>query len=398
MGGLADKNIVLGVTGGIAVYKAVELARLLVKKGAGVKVIMTEAATRFVNPLTFRVVTDNPVITSMWSDPVEPIPHISLSDEADIIIIAPATANIIAKCAHGIADDMLSTTVLAAKGTVVVAPAMNTRMLEHPATAGNIKALKDRGVFIIEPGVGELACGEEGAGRMAEPALIVEALEGLDTPAADLDGVRIMITAGPTREYIDPVRYISNPSTGLMGYTVADIASKRGADVLLISGPTALAPPPGVKTVQVISASEMKDAVMDGLGSVDVLIMAAAVADYKPRDVAENKIKKRDGVPVIALEPTEDILRKVSAEKGKVLIVGFAAETENVIENALIKLREKKMDFIVANKVDEEGTGFGTSTDLAAIFSPGAKDGKLSLMTKVELAEMILDRVADSTE
>ncbi|MBN2169039.1 MAG: bifunctional phosphopantothenoylcysteine decarboxylase/phosphopantothenate--cysteine ligase CoaBC [Actinobacteria bacterium] len=394
MSGLTGKNVVLGVSGGIAVYKAVELSRLLIKKGANVKAVMTEAASRFVNPLTFRVVTENPVTTSMWSDPGVPIPHISLSEEADIILVAPATANIIAKCANGIADDILSTTLLAARGAIVVAPAMNSRMYRNCATQENLSTLKKRGITVVEPETGELACGDEGVGRMAKPSVIVTTLECLMSEKPDLDGVRIMITAGPTREYIDPVRFITNPSTGRMGYAIAELARKRGAEVTLVTGPVNLEPPGGVCTLSVVSASEMKDAVMAGIGSADVLVMAAAVADYTPGEALKSKIKKKDGPPGISLQPTADILREVSREKRDLVVVGFAAETDDVVENALQKMREKKMDFIVANKVAEEGTGFASETNLAAILSPDDPNGTLSLVTKYELASMILDKIA----
>ncbi|MBN1288522.1 MAG: bifunctional phosphopantothenoylcysteine decarboxylase/phosphopantothenate--cysteine ligase CoaBC [Actinobacteria bacterium] len=394
MSRLAGKNVVLGVSGGIAVYKAVELSRLLVKKGANVKAIMTEAASRFVNPLTFRVATGNPVTTSMWSDPGLPIPHISLSEEADIILVAPATANIVAKCANGIADDILSTTLLAARGKIVFAPAMNSRMYLNHATQENLSTLIKRGITIVEPEKGELACGDEGVGRMAEPPVIVETLECLAVQNSDLEGLRIMVTAGPTREHIDPVRFISNPSTGRMGYAIADLARKRGAEVTLVTGPTSLEPPIGVNTHSVVSASEMKDTVMAGVGSADVLVMTAAVADYTPGETSKSKIKKKDGPPGISLRPTADILREVSKEKRDLVVVGFAAETDDVVENALQKMREKKMDFIVANKVAEEGTGFASETNLATILSPDDSSGTLSLVTKCELASMILDKIA----
>ncbi|MBU4240491.1 MAG: bifunctional phosphopantothenoylcysteine decarboxylase/phosphopantothenate--cysteine ligase CoaBC [Actinobacteria bacterium] len=388
------KNIILGVTGGIAAYKAVELARLMVKHGADVKVIMTDAGRQFVTPLTFRTVTGNPVATSLWSDPLSPLPHISLSEEADLIVVAPATANTIARSASGVADDLLSTTLLAARGRVVFAPAMNTRMYSHPATAQNLARLREAGAVVVEPGEGELACGDEGVGRMAEPVDIMKVLEREITRVADLGGRAITVTAGPTREYIDPVRFLSNPSTGLMGYTIAERAARRGAEVSLISGPVSLPRPAGVRVIPVVSAAQMKKAVMESLNGTDALIMAAAVADYRPAVVAERKIKKKGGVPELRLEPTEDILVAVSEEKGDCVVVGFAAETDNVVENARGKLVAKDMDMVVANKVDEADSGFAARTNMAAVIVPETGDVELSMMSKVELADLLLDRVA----
>jgi len=390
----AGKTVLLGISGGIAAYKAAELARLLVKRGANVKVVMTESGQRFITPLTFRTITGNPVATSMWADPSSPMPHISLSDEADLIVVAPATANIIAKYARGIADDLLSTTLLAARGSVVMAPAMNTRMYLYPATRENLDTLRGRGVTIVDPCEGGLACLEDGVGRMAEPAAIMEALEREATRAADLVGLRVLVSAGPTREFIDPVRFISNPSTGRMGFTVADRAARRGADVTLIAGPTELAPPAGAKVVNVVSADDMKAAVLDNIDEADVLVMAAAVADYKPAEVAPRKTKKRDGVPRMELIPTDDILTEVRKLNRKTVVVGFAAETDHVIENAKQKLLEKGLDLIVANKVGEPGSGFATQTDLAAIISSSDEEPELSMVSKVELADLLLDRVA----
>ena len=389
----SHKTVLLGVTGGIAAYKAAELARLLVKGGVKVKVVMTESGQKFVTPLTFRTITGNPVTTSMWSDPASPFPHISLSEEADIIVVAPATANIIAKMAYGIADDLLSTTLLAARGTVAIAPAMNTRMYLHPATVENIRKLRAMGTVIVECGEGQLACGDEGVGRMAEPTDIVQVIERELARTSELEGRRVVVTAGPTREYIDPVRYISNPSTGKMGYTLADRAAKRGAEVVLISGPVGLDCPAGVKLISVTTTVEMAQAVKDNVAAADVLFMAAAVADYRPAEVAGQKMKKSEGVPQIKLEPTEDILKAVSSAKGRCFLVGFAAETDNVIENAKGKLREKELDLIVANKVGAPDSGFGIDTDLAAVISSDSEEIALSMMSKVELSDEILDTV-----
>lgn len=394
MAGPPEKTVLLGVTGGIAAYKVAELARLLVKGGVNVKVVMTESAQKFVTPLTFRTLTGNPVATSMWADPSSPFPHISLSEEADLIVVAPATANIIAKMANGVADDLLSTTILAARGTVVVAPAMNTRMYMHRATLDNLARLAASGVIVVECGEGQLACMDEGVGRMAEPGEIMEVIAGELRRSSELEGRRVVVTAGPTREYIDPVRFISNPSTGLMGYTLAGRAARRGAEVLLISGPTNLYPPGGVDLKSVVTAEEMAGEVKGALASADVLVMAAAVADYRPADVANKKMKKSEGVPQIRLEPTEDILKAVSGMKGSCLLVGFAAETDDVIENARGKLEDKKLDLIVANKVDAPDSGFGAETDLAAIVTPDSDRVELQMISKIELSDMVLDRIA----
>jgi len=391
---LADKNVLIGVTGGIAAYKVAELARMLVRGGVSVKVIMTSAGQQFVTPLTFRTITGNPVATSMWSDPASPLPHISLSEEADLILVAPATANFIAKYAKGIADDLLSTTLLAARGTVVIAPAMNTRMYLHPSTRENLAALRVQGVVIIEPGEGELACGNEGIGRMAEPWEIMEVLERELRRTYDLAGKRIVITAGATREHMDPVRFISNPSTGRMGFAVAERASRRGAEVVLVSGPTNLACPAGVRLVPVVSAAEMKGAVMDNLPGADVLVMAAAVADFRPEVKMPKKIKKRDGIAEIKIEPTEDIINEVQKSKSKCLVVGFAAETDNVVENARKKLIEKGMGLVVANRVGAPDSGFAAETNSAAVISPVDENVELAMMSKSDLAELLLDRIA----
>lgn len=390
----SGKTILIGVSGGIAAYKVVELARLLVKRDATVKVVMTAAGERFVTPLTFRSITGNQVATSLWADPASPIPHISLSDEADLIVVAPATADILAKYARGVADDLLSTTLIAARGTVVVAPAMNERMYLHAATRENLSTLASRGVVIVEPGVGELACGEVGVGRMAEPVEIMRVLEDEILRAADLSGTRITVTAGPTHEYIDPVRFISNPSTGRMGFTIAQRAARRGAEVTLVAGPTNLARPAGVTVLDVVSADDMKNAVLDNISETDVLVMAAAVADYRPVEKALKKIKKRDGVPELRLEPTEDILKSLTEVKGGCLLIGFAAETDDVIANAKKKLVEKELDLIVANRVDEPDTGFATATNLAAIIASETEDVELAMMSKFELADFLLDRVS----
>jgi phosphopantothenoylcysteine decarboxylase/phosphopantothenate--cysteine ligase len=396
MADFEGKTVLLCISGGIAAYKSVELARLLVKRNADVKVVMSAAGERFVTPLTFRSITGNPVATSMWTDPSSPFPHISLCDEADLIVVAPATANIIAKYARGVADDLLSTTLIAARGSVILAPAMNSRMYLHPATQENLQILRERGVIVIDPGTGGLACLEEGVGRMAEPAEILSVLEREIGRAGDLVGVRVTVTAGPTREYMDPARFLSNPSTGRMGFSIADRAARRGADVTLIAGPTDLPPPAGVRVVGVVSAGDMRRAVLDNVGETDVLIMAAAVADYRPAEVAPRKFKKRDGIPEVRLVSTEDILSEIKELKEKPLIVGFAAETDEVIENAKKKLVDKAMDLIVANKVGEPDSGFAAATDLAAIISADSENAELAMVSKLDLADLLLDRIADA--
>jgi len=385
--------VLLGVTGGIAAYKVAELARMLIKANANVKVVMTEAAQQFVTPLTFRTLTGNPVATTLWSDPGSPFPHISLSDEADVIVVAPATANILAKIANGIGDDLLSTTLIAARGTIILAPAMNTRMYLNEQTQRNLEMLRRKGIVLIDPCEGGLACRTEGVGRMAEPAEIMDVVDRELLTATDLEGRRVLVTAGPTREYIDPVRFLSNPSTGLMGYTIADRAARRGAAVTLISGPVEQFCPPFVELVDVVSAAEMKDAVIARLGNSDALIMAAAVADYTPVEQASSKMKKSAGVPDIKFKATADILREVMRLKDGKVVVGFAAETDDVVENAMRKLEEKDLDLIVANKVGEAGSGFGSATDLAAVLGKTDAGADLEMMSKTHLADLLLDRL-----
>jgi phosphopantothenoylcysteine decarboxylase / phosphopantothenate---cysteine ligase len=394
MADLTGRTVLLGVTGGIAAYKVAELARMLIKANANVKVVMTESAQQFVTPLTFRTLTGSPVATTLWTDPGSPFPHISLSDEADVIVVAPATANIIAKVANGIGDDLLSTTLIAARGTIIVAPAMNTRMYLNEQTQQNLECLKRKGIVVIDPCEGGLACRTEGVGRMAEPSEIFEVVESELLTTRDLEGRCVLITAGPTREYIDPVRFLSNPSTGLMGYTLAERAARRGAVVTLISGPVDRFCPPSIELIDVVSAEEMKDAVVGRIKDVDALIMAAAVGDYAPVEKAATKMKKSAGVPVIEFEATADILKEVAALGNGKVIVGFAAETDDIVQNAIVKLQEKNLDLIVANKVGETDSGFGSTTDLAAVIGKGDKDAELEMVSKSHLADMLLDRLS----
>lgn len=391
---LKGKEIILGVTGGIAAYKAVELLRLLTKAGANVHVIMTDAATEFVTPLTFQTLSMNPVSTSLFNLISErEIGHISLADRADLFIIAPATANVIGKLANGIADDMLTTTVMATKAPVLIAPAMNVNMYQNPLYRENEAKLKGHGYLFVEPARGMLACGWEGEGKLQEPQVIFEeALAALT--AKDLAGENILITAGPTREELDPVRYISNHSSGKMGYAIAVAARRRGARVTLVTGPTCLAEPFGVETVQVISALEMRQAVMDKVSGSTIIIKAAAVADYRPASRADLKIKKSAECLTLELEKNPDILGELGAIKGEKILVGFAAETEDLIGNAGKKLTEKNLDMVVANDISLEGAGFNVDTNIVKLLFRDGKVEDLPLMGKLELAHIILDRAA----
>lgn len=396
MGAFTDKTIVLGVTGGIAAYKAVELLRLLTKAGAQVHVVMTKAATEFVTPLTFQTLAGTPVMTDLFSLPLEhEIGHISLADRADLMIIAPATANIIGKVAHGIADDLLSTTIMATKAPVLFAPAMNVNMYENPLYQKNEQTLREVGYQIIQPAFGALACGWEGNGKLPSPETIFAHAERLLTPH-DLAGRRILVTAGPTREELDPVRYLSNHSSGTMGFALAKQAFLRGAVVDLVSGPVALTAPDGVMRYPVVSAQEMHEQVMQLLPKVDVIIKAAAVADYRPVMRQSNKIKKGDAAPSIPLERNPDILTEASTSSARPkVVVGFAAETHNLEAYAKKKLHEKRLDLLVANDVTQEGAGFGCQTNIATIFDATGHAQALPCMTKEALANRILDRVLE---
>ena len=390
-----EKKILVGVCGGISAYKVVDVCRRLIKRGASIKVIMTEAAQRFVTPLTFRTITGHPVATSLFADPAAPIPHISLSEETDLILVAPATADMIAKYAWGIADDLLSTTLLAAREIVVLAPSMNARMYLNPATQKNLDTIRERGARLIEPGEGYLACGYEGVGRLAEPSQIIEELGDILRRSRDLEGKRIVVTAGSTREHVDPARFISNPSSGRMGFALAQAAADRGARVVLVTGPTHLIAGPGIERIDITSAAEMKEAVESQVKEAKALIMAAAVADYRPRETLEKKMKKGKGKWALDLEPTEDILASVSARGNDIVLVGFAAETEDLIENAKKKLEKKKLDMIVANLVGRVDTGFAASTTEAAIITADGEVGETGMVYKSALADLVLDRVAE---
>jgi phosphopantothenoylcysteine decarboxylase/phosphopantothenate--cysteine ligase len=392
---LTNKTIVLGVTGGIAAYKAAELASKLTQAGAKVEVIMTESATRFISPLTFRSLTNKPVVTTMWELASEfSIEHVALAEAADIVVIAPATANTIARIAAGIADDMLACTVLATKAPVVVAPAMHSGMWENAVTQENVARLKARGLVFIEPEYGRLASGGIGMGRLADIEKIIGTVEQVLGRSGDLAGRRIVVTAGGTREAIDPVRYIGNRSSGKMGYAVAEAARDRGADVTLITAPTALIGPAGVKVVHITSAIEMKEAVNMATAEADVLIMAAAVADYQPRSTEKGKIKKEVTGTEFSLEliKTPDILSEV---KGNFIKVGFAAESEDLIENAMEKLQKKRCDLFVANDITATDSGFEVDKNKVTFVDKNGKVEDLPLMSKMEVAEKILDKVIE---
>lgn len=391
---LLGKNIVLGVTGGIAAYKAVEIVSRLKKAGASVHVIMTEGATKFVTPLTFRELSANPVAVKMWEEPKTwNVEHIALATLADLFLIAPATANIIGKIANGIADDMLSTTVMATKAPVILAPAMNTNMYLNPITQQNITKLASLGYHFIEPGTGMLACGTEGPGRLAEPSTIVEYVESLTKQSCSLAGKKVLITAGGTREPLDPVRYIGNRSSGKMGYALAAAAAERGAAVLLVSGPTNLPAPQGVAVVNVESAQEMRNAVLAEYPDADIVIKAAAVADYRSVAQAEHKIKKNDETLTILLEKNPDILAELGRLKTKQILIGFAAETEQLVAYATEKLNRKNADMIVANNVMLPDAGFNTDTNIVKLLYRDGRMEDLPKMEKTKLAGIILDKI-----
>jgi phosphopantothenoylcysteine decarboxylase/phosphopantothenate--cysteine ligase len=392
---MEGRRVLLGVTGGIAAYKAAHVARLLRSAGAEVTVVMTESATRFVGADTFAALTGNPVHTSLWERAGEVL-HVRLAHEADLVLVAPATANVTAKLAHGLADDLLTCVLLEFAGPVVLAPAMHTGMWEHPATQGNVATLTGRGVRFVDPVSGALAHGDEGPGRLAEPEAIVEAVSaelGLNAPG-DLAGHTFLITAGPTYEPIDAVRFIGNHSSGTMGVAIAAEAASRGAQVHLVLGPGTVAPPPGVAVERVTTAEQMREAVGRSVDAADVVVMAAAVADFRPKVPAEGKLKKELGAPDLALEPTPDILAELgeSRRAGQVL-VGFAAETSDVEAAGRGKLERKHLDLLVANEVGRVGTGFGAQTNHAAIVSAGQDGVALQDWTKTALAEALVDRI-----
>ncbi len=391
---LRGKCIVLGVCGGIAAYKAADLASKLIQQGAQVPVIMTEHATKFVAPLTFQTLTSQPVTTQMFEAPFHwNVEHISLAKRADAFVIVPATANIIGKLANGIADDMLSTTVMAARCPIIVAPAMNTQMYENPVVQNNIKILQSLGYFIIPPESGHLACGDKGTGKLPDPLALLEEIQTILYEKKDLLDKKVLVTAGPTREFIDPVRYLSNPSSGKMGYAIARAAHMRGADVTLISGPVALLPPRGVKVLPVCSADDMYHEVMEHYQAQDIIIKAAAVGDFKPKQHYDQKCKK-DQIREIKLEKNQDILRAVCQNKGNRLVIGFCMETQNLVQSAYQKLLDKGADMIVANNLTNPNAGFQSDNNTASLIYRDGRIESLDNMPKLELAHTILDRCA----
>lgn len=396
MENLQGKCVLLGITGGIAAYKMANVASGLRKAGATVHVIMTENATKFITPLTFETLTNNRCVVDTFARDFQyDVKHISLAKAADLILIAPATANVIAKLANGLADDMLTTTVLAARCKKLVAPAMNTAMLENPITQDNLAKLKKYGFGIIEPAVGMLACKDVGSGKLPEPETLLDCIAMELAREKDMAGLHVTVTAGPTQEALDPVRYLTNHSTGRMGYAIAREAMLRGADVTLISGPTALKPVPGVKTVDVVSAKDMFEAVQAALPETDILVKAAAVADYRPMSIAEDKIKKQDGDMAIPLERTDDILGWVAEHRHPGLFVcGFSMETRDMLENSRKKLDRKHLDMIAANNLKVAGAGFGVDTNVVTILTANGIQ-ELPLMGKDQVAAKLLDAILE---
>ncbi len=392
---LKNKHIVLGVTGGIAAYKSVELLRLLKKEGAEVRVIMTANACWFVGPLTFKALSGHPVCTGLFENNDDAsIRHIDWAREADTVVIAPATANIIAKIANGIADDVLSTFLLAVTSPVLVCPSMNTHMYQSKSVQRNLEKLKDDGFYILEPAAGELACGTTGPGRLPDPGDILDRLKACLAPK-DLEGKRVLVSAGPTHEPIDPVRFISNPSSGKMGYAIARAAEHRGAEVTLVAGPNALADPVNVNLIRVQTADEMARAVYGHMQNVHVILKAAAVSDYKPKEKAVRKIKKHEDEMTLLLEKNQDILKELGRMKKSQVLVGFAAETEDLETNAVKKLKEKKLDIIVANLVGKSGSGFSADTNTVTFFYKNGKKESLPTMEKEAVAHILLDRIVE---
>ena len=394
---IKGKNILLGVSSSIACYKAAGLARTLYKMGANVQVSMTKNATQFISPLTFEQLTGRKCLTDTFDRNYEiKVEHVSLARWADAVVVAPASANVLAKLAHGIADDMLTTTILACNCPKLAAPAMNTHMYENPVTQDNLKALRHYGWDIIEPADGLLACGAIGKGKMPEEDEIIDHLLRVIACEKDLTGKKVLVTAGPTREALDPVRYISNHSTGKMGYSLAKMAMLRGAEVTLVTGPVNLEPPRFVNTVPVHSAEEMYEAVMSRATEQDAMIMAAAVADYRPKNVASEKIKKMEGDAAIPLERTKDILASAGANRREnQFLCGFSMETENMLENSRKKLIKKNVDMIVANNLRQEGAGFGTDTNIVTLIQRNTEEA-LPQMSKDDVAMRILDIIARS--
>ena len=396
---LKGKTVLLGITGGIAAYKSASLASLLVKAGANVRALMTENAKNFINPITFEALTGHKCVSDTFDRNFEfQVEHVALAKEADAVIIAPATANVIAKLAHGIADDMLTTTVLACRCPKIIVPAMNTAMYENPVTQDNIERLRHYGMEIVRPANGHLGCGDTGAGKMPEPESLIEYVYKSSAFPKDMEGMKVLVTAGPTQEGIDPVRYITNHSSGKMGYSIARVCMLRGASVTLVTGKTALKPPMFVDVVPVVTAKDMYEAVVLRSGEMDIIIKAAAVADYRPRYAAEEKVKKSDGQMTIELERTDDILGYLGAhKKAGQFLCGFSMETENMIENSRIKLEKKHLDLIVANNLKVQGAGFETDTNVVTLIGTDIQE-ELPIMEKEKVAGCIIDRILKMKE
>ena len=391
---LKDKTVILGVSGSIAAYKIASLASALVKLHADVHVIMTKNATNFIHPITFETLTGNKCLVDTFDRNFDySVEHVALAKRADVVMVAPASANVIGKMAHGLADDMLTTTILACQCPKIVAPAMNTRMFRNSIVQDNLKLLKCYGMEVIDPASGYLACGDTGEGKMPEPELLLQYILKALVVKKDLEGLHVLVTAGPTREAVDPVRYITNHSTGKMGYAVAKAAAMRGANVTLVSGPVQLERPPFMEVVDVVSAEEMFQAVTSRAAKQDIIIKSAAVADYRPAVVATEKVKKKDGDMSISLERTKDILAYLGANKKEgQFLCGFSMETENMLENSITKLVKKNLDMVIANNLKVEGAGFGTNTNVVTVIT--RKGGEqLPLMSKDEVADKILDAI-----
>jgi phosphopantothenoylcysteine decarboxylase / phosphopantothenate---cysteine ligase len=398
-------RVALGVTGGIAAYKAAELLRMLQDGGLEVQVVMTRSAQEFITPLTFASLSGRKVITGMFESAAgdanleSAIEHIAVAQAIDALVIAPATANVIAKLAHGIADDFLTTLAVATKAPIVVAPAMNVNMWENSATQQNLQTLRARRVKVLDPDEGYLACGMTGAGRLASVASIAQAVFETLGVRGDLKGETLLVTAGRTEEPLDAVRYLSNRSSGKMGYALAEAGRRRGAQVILVSGPTNLDPPAGVELARVESAEDMANAVLERLDIATVVLMSAAVADFRPAEILPRKIKRREGIPALKLEATRDILDEIAARRRtEQIVVGFAAETDQVLENAAAKLRSKRLDLIVANDVTQPGAGFDVDTNIVTLIFPDGRRKPLEKMSKLEVAHHVLDEVVEMRE
>ncbi len=394
---LKEKEIVLGISGGIAAFKMADLVRLFVKAGAKVSVVMTKNAENFVTPFALEVITGRPVVADLFkAEKPGAISHIEIADRADLLVLAPATANIIAKLAYGIADDALSTMALACTAPLLIAPAMNVNMWEHPATQENVGKLSDRGAIFIGPESGELACGWEGKGRLSKLDDIVEEASLVLSPK-DLAGKKVMVTAGPTREYLDPVRYITNRSSGKMGYAIARVARRRGADVCLITGPVALAPPPGVRTINVVSARNMYEVALAEAKRANIIIKASAVADFRPIKEVSQKIKKSGKEMTIEMTQNPDILATIGQKKKNQILVGFAAETSDLVKYADKKLAKKNLDIIVANDVTRKGAGFSIDTNIVTILDKNGRKAEWPQMSKIDVAHKLFDRILAMT-